>query len=130
MIEKDRAIRLNENIANRAMEEIEKDYLNKNTCDLSDMRILSMAIDNIKDIEKIWKIKEEHLHEKEERSIAPYTRKTYTESEFMECANRIISERGDEGVHAIIMTLDETVDDLKILHKKMYDNLMKKLKEL
>lgn len=124
---------LNERIIKRATDEIEKDMITKNTCDMVDMKILSMAIDNVKDIVKL---EEGSLVEEDQTMRYSEVSKTYEpltveETDFTCYVNKVMDKHGSEiGHKAIMAILNELMEDLKILNNRMYSNVMMKLKNM
>lgn len=126
---------LSEKIVNRAMEEIEKDMITKNACDMADMKILSMAIDNIKDsyeIESMQKHKDEYMKmEVAEVKTEDYKRSLRDKTEFDECVEEIIVRHGKEkAMSSMLLLFSDLMEDLSVLQPKIYDNVITKMKAL
>lgn len=124
---------LNEKIVNRAMEEIEKDMITKNACDMADMKILSMAIDNIKDSYKIENMQKEDNMKLEvvEAKTEDYKRSLRDKTEFDECVEEIIVRHGKEkAMSSVLLLFSDLMEDLSVLQPKIYDNVITKMKAL
>lgn len=129
-MEFERIKKINKDIIKRALEEVEKDMITKSVCDLSDMKILSMAIDNVKDIHEIelMKIEEQAYHTKHHHEKERILRH---KNEFDKCVEDIIEKHGEEkGIEAIMMLMSDVMEDLAILQPKIYDTVMMKLRGL
>lgn len=133
MLEYERLKQLSKKMVNRASEEIEKDMMNKNTCDLQDVQILSMAIDNIKDLMGIEGMKEMAKDYKDYKSDSTsYTRNVSGgKTEFDSLVEDIIDSKGREkGINSIMMLMSDVMEDLSVLQPKIYDNVITKMKAL
>lgn len=120
---------INEKIVKRAGEEIEKDFITKNSCDLTDMKILNLAISNITHLDKIEDkvIREDKVRE---RTNKPYETKA-EETEFLGEVKALMERKGEElGEKALYLILCELMEDLKVLHSRMYENTMRKIREV
>lgn len=132
-MEIDKLKELNEKILEKAASKIEKAHTLDNY-DYECMKAMSMAIDNMKDL---IMIKEYKTYKKEnyEPEAKNYHRKRIKgiegDSEFVECIYEILDKQGEsEGIEGIIEVFDESMDEIKILHKRMYDRIMSRLKEM
>lgn len=117
-------IELNEKVIEKAMPKVEKAILNDNW-DCECFEALSMAIKNVTRLEK------EEGYEVKEYKEEPkaYTRKRREdESEFMACVYGLMEEYPEEGADKIMVLFDEHMDDLRVIHPKMHENLMVRLK--
>lgn len=118
-------IELNERVLEKAIGEVEKALIT-GKWDQEDMEALSMAIKNI------HKLEGGMMHEYKEYKEEPkeYGRKAKEgESEFMSCLYEVMEKHpGQKGIDAVIMLFDEHMDDLRVIHPKMYDNIMVRLK--
>lgn len=114
---------LNEKILDKAMMNVEKAWvMDKWDCEC--METMSLAIDNLKDLEKMQK------HETSYATVRKMDARTET-TEFEQCVYDVLKKHeGEKGVMAVITVIAETMEDMKILNKKMYERTMMKIKEL
>lgn len=121
-------IEVNKKVLDKAQEEVEKArVVGKYECE--DMEALSMAIKNIYYLTKLEKMEGGYVSESKERKMdKEYSRKAKeNESEFCTIVYGMIEEGADK-IDGIITLFDEHMDDLKVIHPKMYENLMVRLK--
>ena len=118
---------LNEKILHKAVEKLDK-RVDNGSWDNEEFEVISQALDNIKDIEKI-----EGKKDKEELQKAMSMKKN-AETETTEFEQLIydIAEinGGYEGMLAITTIIADHMEDTRILHPKSYQNIMLRLKEL
>lgn len=147
-MELERIKEINEKVLQRAVEKVEK-AMEVGTYDAECYHTMSIAIDNIKDLSKIEKYHEELeqlermeeiqefealAEEKPQKNIrALMAEKVDAKEETTEFEALIyeIAEKKDdiESMLAITTVLAETMEDLRLLHPKIYNMTMLKLKE-
>lgn len=117
---------INERILEKAIPKVEKAMLN-DQWDCECFEVMSMAIDNIKDVMKIGEMKErepKYTEEKRKKNLAAV-------NEFDICVEDIISKHGREkAMDEILLLMSDIMDDLAILQPKIYDTIIMKLKAL
>lgn len=126
-------IELNEKILEKAVPKVEKAIMNDSwDCECFDT--MSEAIKNIYKLEIMEKggeMVEEYKERKEYE--APKTRtKDEDKTDFEICVDEIIEKHGyEKGMKALMKVLNELMEeDLRLIHTRMYENTMRKLKEL
>lgn len=122
-------IEVNGKIIDKALPKIEKAMVT-DKWDCECVEAMTMALDNIKDALKI-----ESMLEKDKTMEYSSTKMVYEplgeDTEFMECISKIINKHGLEaGTKAIMTVINELMEDMKILHSKMYNNTMMKLRDI
>ena len=93
------------------------------------MKILNLAISNITHLDKIEDkvIREDKVRE---RTNKPYETKA-EETEFLGEVKALMERKGEElGEKALYLILCELMEDLKVLHSRMYENTMRKIREV
>lgn len=123
---------LNERILNRATANVEKALIMDNW-DCECFETMSEAIKNIYKLEKMEKGEIKYEEKVQEDGAAFYRMKENDKkSDFERCIYEIIEKRGmEKSMKAILKVLNELMEeDLRVIHTRMYDNTMRKLREL
>lgn len=122
---------LNERILNRATANVEKALIMDNW-DCECFETMSEAIKNIYKLERMEKHETKEEKVQEDGAIFYRMKEKEKESDFEKCIYEIIEKHGlEKAMTAIIKVLNELMEeDLKVIHTRMYDNTMRKLKEL
>lgn len=124
---------LNVKILEKASNNVEKALVTE-TWDCECFDTMSDAIQNIYKINKMEKYSEDRRAQMNE--CAPISTFRMMENkdttDFEKCVSDIIEKHGIEnGMIAIMKVLTELMEeDLRIIHNRMYENTMRKLKEL
>ena len=140
-MELERIKSINEKVLEKAMEKVEKS-MELGTYDAECYHVMSVAIDNLKDLKKIEKYHEEleqlemleEVQEEKPKNVRTMMAekvdaKTET-TEFESLIYEIADKRNDaESMLAITTILAETMEDLRLLHPKIYNMTMLKLRE-
>lgn len=122
---------LNKKVLEKAYSRVQKST-DMDSYDKESFEAMSLALDNIKDIMKIEKYSEDYS-EKENRAIPamaridPKTETTEFEGLIYEIAEKYPSK---DGMLAITTILAETMEDLRLLHPRIYNLTMTRLKEV
>lgn len=114
-------------LVKKASEKVDNN-MKRGVWDSEELEVLKDSVKIWKDIEKIEDIEENHDIRKEIREIES-VRAEREGSEFKDLVYDLYKSNPDfSSINKIIDVLDETMGELKIIHEKVYDNTMKKLK--
>lgn len=129
----ERVKELNEYIIDKATEKIDLSMKSKGF-DEESFEVLSKAIVNLKYLEKIEHYEEKEVEESEEveaAAVMPKLDASKVTTEFEGLIYEIARKLpGKDYMLAITTIIADTMEDLRVLHPKMYENLMRKLKEV
>lgn len=117
---------VNVKIIEKAIPKIEN-ALASNIWDCECVEAMSQAIDNLKDLSKM----EGYSEYAEPKMVKHIEYKINNESEFMKEVNSILASRGEEdGIKCVMMVMSELMEDLSLLHTRLYNQVIMKLKEV
>ena len=126
-------IELNEKILEKAVPKVEKAIMNDNW-DCECFETMSEAIKKIYKLEIMEKGEEmvEEYKEHKEYEATKSRMKDEDKTDFEMCVDEIIEKYGyEKGMKALMKVLNELMEeDLRLIHTRMYENTMRKLKEL
>lgn len=126
-----KAKEINKKIIEECNEKIEKS-LDKKAFDSECFEVISQAIDNLCDIEKLEKYEDKNKEAMVSKEMVLKKKNAKTETtEFEQLIYDICAKFYKEDVSFSYVTIiADTIEDLRLLHPKMYENLMRKLKEM
>ena len=126
-------IELNEKILEKAVPKVERAIMN-DKWDKECFDTMSEAIKNIYKLEIIEKGGEmvEEYKERKEYEVPKTRMKDEDKTDFEMCVDEIIEKHGyEKGMKVLMKVLNELMEeDLRLIHTRMYENTMRKLKEL
>lgn len=122
---------LNKKVLEKAYNRVQKSA-DMDSYDKESFEAMSLALDNIKDIMKIERYSEDYKEGKERtlpmsEKVDPKTETTEFEALIYEIAEKY---PGKDGMLAITTILAETMEDLRLLHPRIYNLTMTRLNEV
>lgn len=120
---------VNEKIVDNSVLKVEK-ALDTKSWDKECFEVMSQAIDNLLDLSKIERHKEE---KQEETTMYTLAKEDVTKvtTEFEALVYKISEKHpGKNGMIALTTVLAETMEDLRIYNPRLYDSTLRRLKEM